>query len=158
MKLRNYLNEEKLQRYVEDGIVSMKFHNELPLAIFTYSRHCVYTQLWDDVTEKCRGLIVDIDSGDIVARPFEKFFDFGDPRRPETHPENLPARLPIIVEKLNGSLGIHYQYKGHEGIASKASFHSVHAQWATGPVQEELCKRAVARRLHAGLRDDLRVG
>lgn len=130
MNLIDYLDEKKLQEHLDNGYVTMNFHKTLPLAIFNYSRKTVREQLWDDVTTKTRGLIVHIDTGEIVARPFEKFFDFGDPKHPETLAENLPQTNPVVVDKVNGSLGILYRYEDMTYIASKGSFHSKHADWA----------------------------
>jgi putative RNA ligase len=129
MKLWDYLNGDKLERYVCDGLVNMRLHKSFPLSIFSYSRKTVRENLWDDITEKCRGLIVNIDTGEIIARPFEKFFNYATAGRPETQPENLPTTLPMILQKLDGNLGIRYTYQGQEFIASKGSFHSEHANW-----------------------------
>lgn len=140
MKLWEYIDNDKLERYVNEGLVDMRFHKEFPLAIFTYSRKCVRENVWDDVTEKCRGLIVHID-GEIIARPFEKFFNYSTPDRPETHPGNLPATHPMILEKIDGSLGILYRWNGQDYVASKGSFHSEHANWMTETYQK-LCPNA----------------
>jgi RNA ligase len=134
MKIGEYLDKDKLAQYVADGTVSASPHPNLPLVILTYGRKVVYENLWDDVTIKCRGLIIDID-GNIVARPFEKFFNVATSYRPETWLENLPTAKPEVLEKLDGSLGILYRYHDFVGIASKGSFKSEHALWATGYYQ-----------------------
>jgi RNA ligase len=131
VKIWKYLDEEKLSQYVDQGLVDMKFHKEFPLAIFTYSRKTVRENIWDDITEKCRGLIVNLETGDIIARAFEKFFNYGTADRPETQQQNLPTTRPMILQKLDGSLGIRYTYNGQDFIASKGSFHSEHAKWMT---------------------------
>lgn len=131
MKLCDYLDVSILDDHIAMGLVEKRFHQTYPLMILTYSRETVWSNLWDDVTEKCRGLIVNYITGEIVARPFEKFFNLGTSYRPETFKENLPCRPPLVTEKLDGSLGILWEYRGHIGIASKGSFHSEHAEWAT---------------------------
>lgn len=50
---------------------------------------------------------------------------------PETMEENLPFTEPLVTQKLDGSLGIHYWYDHHEGIATRGSFTSPQAQWAS---------------------------
>lgn len=146
MKLEQYLDTEKLHKHIAAGLIERKRHPTLPLHILTYTRKAMFSQTWDDVTMKCRGLIVN-GFGDIVARPFEKFFDVNTFSRPETFLENLPNSTPICLEKLNGNLGILYQYPVKPtseldptsvtevvfatGIASKGSFTSPHATWAT---------------------------
>lgn len=132
MKIEQYIpDQDKLELYVKNGIVTASPHPRLPLLILTYGRSAVYENLWDDVTTKCRGLIIDR-KGIVIARPFEKFFNVATSYRPETWLENLPKVKPDTFEKLDGSLGILYRYNGETGIASKGSFKSDHANWATG--------------------------
>src|SRR5690348_1765761 len=133
MKLSEYIDVTKLKDYVAQGYVRESYHDEFPLVQFTYDRKAVYDNVWDEVTTKCRGLIVDMyKSGEIIARPFEKFFNYDTGYRPETQLENLPIETqPIVTEKMDGSLGILYNYKGVDYLASKASFYSEHAKAGT---------------------------
>lgn len=140
MKIEEYLDIEKLVDHIDKGLVENRKHPTLPLNILTYSRNCVFDDAWDDVTCKCRGLIVD-DDGNIIARPFEKFFNIDTSYRPETWVSNLPITRPKVQEKLDGSLGILYTFEGVSAIASKGSFNSDHANWATKWYQEH-CKDA----------------
>ena len=138
MHLYTLLDMAKLERHIRDGLVTVNHHKELPMHIFTYTRKVVLENLWDDVTTKCRGLIVGPNQL-IVARPFEKFFNVNTSYRPETQLANIPKTLPIVTEKLDGSLGILWQIDFARisggtvarGIATKGSFHSDHATWAT---------------------------
>lgn len=130
MQLSEYLDVEKLERYVTEGIVERRYHRTLPLTIYCYSRRATFENLWDDVTTKTRGLIVDA-QGTVVARPFEKFFNIDTLDRPETHVSNLPIDVqPVVLDKLDGSLGTIWRYGSFTGIASKGSFQSDHANWA----------------------------
>ena len=38
---------------------------------------------------------------------------------------------PYIQDKLDGSMGTYWEYDGHFGVATKGSFHSDQAEWAT---------------------------
>lgn len=133
MNISEYLDVDKLEQYVTEGIVERRYHGVLPLAIYCYSRRATYENIWDDITCKTRGLIVDA-TGHIVARPFEKFFNLDTLDRPETHISNLPEQnfqQPIVMEKLDGSLGTVWTYGSFTGVASKGSFQSEHAKWAS---------------------------
>lgn len=130
MQIEEYLDISELTRHIDEGIVDRRRHKVLPLSILCYSRRATFENIWNDITEKCRGLIVD-DNGLIVARSFPKFFNLETQDRPETYFENLPKEAPEGYEKLDGSLGIRWKYNGTEGVASKGSFHSDHAYWAT---------------------------
>lgn len=114
---------------IEAGHVTRKTHPTLPLSIFTYTRECQYGHIWTPVTMRCRGLIADDASGEVVAIPFPKIFvtamhgahDFAPP---------LPAEPFEIFEKADGSLIIVFHYDGRWQAASKGSFISEQAQWA----------------------------
>jgi RNA ligase len=134
MKLHEYLDVKKLRQHINVGLVTERFHDTLPLAIYCYGRKAVYAQHWDDVTTKTRGLIVDLNTHEIIARPYEKFFD---KQQSELilglDIENIDALFgpATVTEKVNGSLGIFWRYGIHWGVASKGSFHSPHAEFAT---------------------------
>lgn len=135
MTIDQYMDVDKLMKYIEDGIVDERKHPNLPLTILCYSRRATYEDIWDDITCKCRGLII-ADDGTIVSRAFEKFFNIDTLSKPETHITNLPKTQPQVFDKLDGSLGILYEWKVSgetvvSGIASKGSFTSDHANWAT---------------------------
>jgi RNA ligase len=142
MKLADYIDTDKLRKHINAGIVTTRRHNTLPLTIYCYGKKAIFDQIWDDVTTKTRGLIVD-DSGEIIALPYEKFFAVG--QHPNTHPltiRDMDANFgpPIITEKVNGCLGIFWRYGIHWGIASKGSFHSPHAEFATKWMEDHIEK------------------
>lgn len=63
----------------------------------------------------CRGLVTTED-GEIVARPFPKFFNLSDKKRPN------PTQDYDIYEKMDGSLGILFNYKGEWIITTCGTF------------------------------------
>ena len=114
------------------GVVSeMKHPNYPELSIYNYTHVAQHENIWDDVTEQCRGLIVNNQTDEVLARPFRKFFNLNTSFRPETQEANLPSTTPVVLEKLDGSLGILYWYNGRPAIATRGSFWSDQAQWAT---------------------------
>jgi RNA ligase len=66
-----------LNQYYEDGLLYKQTHPTLPLTIWNYTPNTQYSNLWDDITTQCRGLVTDND-GNVVARPFKKFFNIHD--------------------------------------------------------------------------------
>jgi hypothetical protein len=149
MKLPHYLDCVKLEQHIKDGYVEQRFHDTLPLVIYCYSRKAMYDNVWDDVTTKCRGLIVEAKpTMDIIARPFEKFFNLNHEGRPETDLQAVLAEpsSPTFSEKLDGSMGTFWRYKLPDGrvmtgIATKGSFHSEQAEWATAWYNDYQCGR-----------------
>lgn len=105
-------------------------HPEFPLILWNYSQRCQFDGAWDEYTKMCRGLITDLE-GNIVARPFPKFFNIG--QIDETKIEALlQLGTPKIYDKLDGSLGIQYYDRDVPFISTRGSFKSDQAQWATG--------------------------
>ena len=110
------MNLEKLHKYREDGLLYSQVHLTLPLTIWNYSEKVQYEGLWDGVTLMCRGLVTD-DQGNIVARPFRKFFNMEEKR-------HTPTQEFEVYEKMDGSLGILFNYNGEWILATRGSFTS----------------------------------
>ena len=76
MQLFDYIDRVKLMKQIADGMVKENAHPSLPLRILNYTPKAQFTpEQWNEVTDKCRGLIFDSRTGDIVARPFSKFWN-----------------------------------------------------------------------------------
>jgi RNA ligase len=99
------------------------------LIIFNYSHECTYDRAWDDVTLQARGIIFNKITGELVSRPWKKFFNFSEVN--ETSYSNLPQGPFTVTEKVDGSLGIYIRHKGQDYIATRGSFQSEQAQWGT---------------------------
>jgi RNA ligase len=107
---------ETLYRYESEGLLYKSVHPTLPLIIWNYTPKVQYELLWDDVTLSCRGLITDI-NGNIVGRPFKKFFNLEENR-------HTPTDKFDVYEKMDGSLGILINYNYEWILATRGSFSS----------------------------------
>lgn len=94
-----------LEKYYNLGLLYKQTHPTLDLTIWNYSPKVQYEGLWDDITMQCRGLVTN-SNGDVIARPFKKFFNYE-----EHKPEELPNEYFEIYEKMDGSLGILFYYE-----------------------------------------------
>ena len=132
-KLSEFLNVEKLESLIAEGYISRKFHNEYPLAILNYTPMAQYDPklIWGDEMNWCRGLIYCTETNELVAIPFKKFWNINDERHPETMVENLPNEVPLFLEKLDGSMGVLFEWNHLNHVATRGSFHSDQAEWAT---------------------------
>ncbi|MDX3695028.1 RNA ligase [Streptomyces europaeiscabiei] len=110
--------------------VTRKRHPHMPLSIYTYAPVCQYENLWNDVTMRCRGLVVDDTSGEIIALPFPKIFVSTMHNHGHAFAPPLPAEPFEVFEKADGSLAIVFHYGGRWHAASKGSFISGQAAWA----------------------------
>ena len=94
-----------LEKYYENGLLHKQTHPTLDLTIWNYSPKVQYEKLWDEITLQCRGLVTN-SKGEVVARPFKKFFNYE-----EHKPEDIPNENYIVYEKMDGSLGILFYYE-----------------------------------------------
>jgi hypothetical protein len=114
-------NLEVLSEYIDKGLVVKQNHPTLPLSIYNYSRTTQYDGMWDDITLNCRGLVLD-NEGNVIAKPFPKFFNYE-----EHKPEDIPNENFEVYEKMDGSLGIVFHYNDEWHVATRGSFTSEQA-------------------------------
>lgn len=116
---------------IDAGHITRRTHPTLPLSIYTYTRAAQYSRAWTPATLRCRGLIADDKTGEIVAWPFPKFFNVGEHQLGHDYAPPLPESEPFeVYDKVDGSLGIVFHYNGRWHTASKGSFTSEQAMWA----------------------------
>ncbi|MDT0566023.1 RNA ligase [Streptomyces sp. DSM 3412] len=130
LTLHELLPPEELAAALEAGHVTRKSHPELPLSIYTYTRTCQYERVWNRVTTRCRGLVADDGTGEIVALPLPKFFNVGEHESGQPYAPSLPDEPFEVYDKVDGSLAVVFHYAGRWRVASKGSFVSVQATWA----------------------------
>jgi len=126
-----------LEKYYQNGLLHKQTHPNHDLTIWNYSPKVQYEKLWDDITIQCRGLVTNT-KGEIVARPFKKFFNYD-----EHTPEEIPNEYFEVYEKMDGSLGILFNYNNEWIIATRGSFTS--SQSIRG---KELLEKYNYNRLH----------
>jgi RNA ligase len=120
-----------LDAAIQAGHITRRQHPTLPLSIYTYTRAAQYERAWTPATLRCRGLITDDKTGEIVAWPFPKFFNVGEHAYGNEYAPPLPEGEPFeVYDKVDGSLGIVFWYAGRWRAASKGSFVSEQAVWA----------------------------
>jgi RNA ligase len=131
--LTDLFPREALDKALADRHVVKREHPTLPLAILNYTDTCQYERgLWTDVTRACRGIIYDTTTGEVIARPFRKFFNYGQAEAGEV---DLTSRC-TVTDKLDGSLGILYPTPDGFAIATRGAFVSDQAQHATALLRE----------------------
>jgi len=140
----------QLRPYIEQGLISAKTtpvdtpSGPRTLTVYNYTARCQYSGAWDDTTRAARGLIFD-DAGRLVAHPWPKFFNLGEPDCPAP-----PFEPPTtITEKLDGSLGIGFVYDGEVRWSTRGTIGSPQAGTAQRIWQER--HRHIAPRTFDGL-------
>lgn len=102
------------------------------LSIFNYRQTAIYDNKWPFLERVSRGLIINNKTCRIVARPFDKFFNWNERGR------TTEAAVELVTEKMDGSLGILYWQELTPHIATRGSFDSDQAIWATNYFRENL--------------------
>jgi RNA ligase len=128
IKNMRQIDVDEINRRINDGLITVMRHPFLDLRIFNYTHKTQYGRLWDSYTRACRGLIVD-GQNNILNNPFQKFYNLGETE--ETMIQNLPCEVPSITDKLDGMLGILYEEGDNPAIATRGTFDSPYAKWAT---------------------------
>ncbi|MEU4129433.1 RNA ligase [Streptomyces wuyuanensis] len=130
LTLHELLPPRELTAAIDAGHVTRKSHPRLPLSIYTYTRTCQYERVWNRVTTRCRGLVADDETGEVVALPLPKFFNVGEHEAGRPYAPALPDEPFEVYDKVDGSLAVVFHYAGHWQVASKGSFISTQAVWA----------------------------
>lgn len=135
----------------DDGRISMhelKINNKTLLG-FKYTTNTVYSEDWDNVSLHARGIVFEYETGKVLARPFDKFFNLGEMINVETGElkpiagyvkqhlgfDNLSGDYKHqkfrVMDKLDGSLGIAFWTGTDWYVKTAGSFESEQAKWAT---------------------------
>ncbi len=104
------------------SLVGVFFHPTLPLLGLNYTPVAHNTLFkfqegWTVPLRLCRGIVFDRD-GNLAAKAFPKFFNYGENK--ET--ANLPDLPFEATEKKDGHLGIIFEYKGELLVTTRGSF------------------------------------
>lgn len=128
------MNLGLINDYVRQGYIRVQTHPKYEnLRIYNYTEKTQYEGFWNEETLMCRGLVMDGER--IIARPFKKFFNLEEHINAE---KELPEGDFEVFEKLDGSLGIAFYYMGDWHVATRGSFSSEQAVFATNHLREIL--------------------
>lgn len=119
------MNIKVLNQLVEQKYINVQKHPSAELYIYNYSQTTQFEGFWNECTLMSRGLILN-DKGDIIARPFPKFFNYE-----EMDSAQIPNESFEVYEKMDGSLGILYWLDNVPYIVTRGSFSSEQALWAS---------------------------
>lgn len=106
MLVQDYIRKNGLDKLVEEFGIRTCFHPTLPLVILNY--HQLDSPKTNPIACECRGLVLELDTWDLVARAFPRFFNWG-----EVQEKMADFQWPCkATSKEDGSLGLLYYYKG----------------------------------------------
>lgn len=118
---------DRLNQYHFDGKLRHSAHPDRDLHVWCYSQATVFNSEWDDITRLCRGLVTDSD-GNVLSRPFPKFFNWGQAEAPGPEITHKPF---LAYDKEDGSLIIvGRDLNGDVIVSTKGSFSTWHSEVA----------------------------
>lgn len=129
-KERLSLSKNLYKRYVESPDVILNKNKETKLVSVKYKHLGVDWTNPDTLI--ARGLVI-TKRGKIVARPYDKFFNYHQFGQSNLLPAEVQyltewhSDLDYIMDKADGSLVIAYTYKGKQFMSSSGSVHSEHS-------------------------------
>lgn len=129
MRFQDLVDPDALAAALDAKLINVRYADD-GQAIYNYSDLAMFTPgAWDNsAVRQCRGLIVSADGETVVARPWEKFFNHNQSEAGEL---DFSAMVEV-TDKKDGSLGIiHRASDGTLRVASRGSFESDQAKWAT---------------------------
>jgi RNA ligase len=115
------------------------------LVLFDYSKEIQFGFDWDDVSLNARGIVFEKSTGNLIARPYPKFFNFEElvgeagNKLPERYRPNLTGEC-MALEKADGSCGIVYYHNNDWRVNTRGSFESEQAVWAKTFLDDNLNK------------------
>lgn len=110
-RLENMLNSEYIRvKDLGNNVVSLNF-----------TRDAFQDGVWNDETIKARGLFVNKVTGEIVARSYNKFFQYDETQETKDYVDNNLVYPLYISKKFNGFLGILSVYNNEFFIATKST-------------------------------------
>ncbi|MHB8626061.1 MAG: T4 RnlA family RNA ligase [Aggregatilineales bacterium] len=129
--IREIRSIEDIQQLAIAGLRDWKFYGDVvvrsegDLLIFNYTELAQYKAEWNFFERVSRGLIINARTGEIVARPFDKFYNWLEGGR------RASGHIVTVTEKLDGSLGVLFRTPNGYRITTRGSFSSKQAEWAT---------------------------
>ena len=110
-RLENMLNSEYIRvKDLGNDVVSLNF-----------TRDAFQDGVWNDETIKARGLFINKVTGEIVARSYNKFFQYDETQETKDYVDNHLVYPLYISKKFNGFLGILSVYNNEFFIATKST-------------------------------------
>lgn len=118
LAIQDYLrNGKSTGDLAEELGINVYEHPELPLVGFKYSQ--INSPKMHPVVRDCRGIVLERDSWNVVAKPFRRFFNAGEDHENFQHFDWCDV---TVTTKEDGSLCILYNYKGEWHVNTSGSF------------------------------------
>lgn len=120
------MQEFEIQKYLRTGksledlktehFIDYNVHPTLPLVSLNYNQ--IASNMALKLCQECRGLILELDTWNVAARSFNKFFNYEETNAVEVH-KVFDWNSLLVSEKVDGSLILVFHYNNEWQIASR---------------------------------------
>lgn len=117
LEVQKYLRSNSLEGLIQEYKINVRPHDTLPLVNLNYDQ--IESPRNVPITNECRGLVLERDSWDIVAKSFNRFFNLGEFREVD---EAFDWDGTYSQDKEDGSLMLMWRYKGVMYFSTRGSF------------------------------------
>lgn len=117
LNVQKYLRENSLESLLADYKLNVRHHDTLPLVILNYDQ--IESPRNHPISNECRGLILEKDTWNVVARAFPRFFNLGEYRDIDN---SFVWEDSFSQDKEDGSLMTLFQYNGVYHCCTRGSF------------------------------------
>lgn len=118
LKVQEYLQKNSLEQLKKEYAIEVT-HSPIgePLVILNYCQ--IDSPKYSPITRECRGLVLDTTDWSVVAKPFNRFFNYGENRE---EINKFDWNNFSVHDKEDGSLIILYHYRGSWRVNTRGSF------------------------------------
>jgi len=117
LAVQQYLQRHSLDELTEELDIRIAYHDSLPLAILNYNQ--IESPKTHPVVRECRGLVLNTQSYEVVAKGFNRFFNWGEV---QDEMGQFDFSDFVVQSKEDGSLVLFYHFDGHWRVNTRGSF------------------------------------
>lgn len=135
LAVQQYLQTKTFEDLTAELGIVVKRHDTLPLAILNYDQ--IESPKTHPIVRECRGLVLHADTKEVVAKSFNRFFNWGEVQ------EEMPLfdfSDCIVQSKEDGSLVLIYYFDGQWHANTRGSFATDVMQHQSFTWREGICK------------------
>lgn len=117
LEVQNYLTTKTLEDLTNELGIVVKRHELLPLIILNY--HQIDSPKTHPIVRECRGLVLHADNYSVVAKSFNRFFNWGELQE---EMNQFDFSDFVVQEKADGSLVSLYYFENHWHANTRGGF------------------------------------
>lgn len=135
LHVQQYLQTKTFDDLTAELGIVVKRHDTLPLCILNYDQ--IESPKTHPIVRECRGLVLHADTKDVVAKSFNRFFNWGEVA---DEMKDFDFSDFIVQSKEDGSLVLIYHFDGRWHANTRGSFATDNMQGLNFTWREGICK------------------